>query len=199
MNQVLEDMRRLQELCDKQDRWMQTARLVALALEDAGELRLAVSGSRFVHDAGEVYAMLRGTYLYPQPHLTACGPLIVEVVQGAGAGVDQQVDAALELWAQEMSRGLGHEVPAMCSRSIPALWSESGRAAGPQRNGRLLDAADLWAGLWDGRVERCGTLDAAKQAAARGWIGWAVPRPRGCEGGWLYAVNPRIWEVRDDG
>lgn len=191
---VLEDLQRAMALQKKAERWERTGRIAALALEDAGELRLAVSGSRHVHGAGEVYAMLRGVYLYPQPHLTACGPLIVEVVQGAGAGVDQQVDAALELWAQEMSRGVGHEVPAMVSRPIPALWSESGRAAGPQRNAKLLDAADLWAGLWDGRTERCGTLDTAQQAAARGWIGWAVARPHGAPGAWLYAVHPRIFE-----
>lgn len=179
----------------KPTRWEVIERVVCAALEDAPPLTLAVSGSRHIHDAHEVYAMLRRVYLLVSADTGATGPIIDEVIQGGGQGVDMVVDAALELWALECADKHGVDRAVMMeSRPIHADWTGQGRAAGPLRNAKLLDESQVWAGLWDGRVERCGTLDTAKQAAARGWIGWAVPRGEGLPGAWLYAVSGELFE-----
>lgn len=39
---------------------------------------------------------------------------------------------------------------------------------GPERNGRMIADADWLIAFWDGRVDRCGTFDAIKQAVAKG-------------------------------
>jgi hypothetical protein len=184
----------------KPTRWEVIERVVCAALEDAPPLTLAVSGSRYIHDEREVYAMLRRVYLLVSADTGAVGPIIDEVIQGGGAGVDQQVDGVLELWAMERARLLGVErAVKLESRPIVADWTGQGRAAGPRRNARLLDEAQVWAGLWDGRAVRCGTLDTAKQAQRRGWIGWAVPRGEGLPGAWLYAVSGELFEEVDHG
>lgn len=197
MRDLKAELVRAQALPRGAERWAAIEDVVRAQMEEVGPCALAVSGSRHIADAGEVYAMLARVYLHADVSLT-CGPLIWEVIQGGGKGVDSVVDAALELWAADLSRRAGHTIEPMCSRTIPALWSEAGRAAGPRRNAKLLDASWLWAGLWDGRTERCGTLDAAEQAAARGWVGWAVSRPDGEQGAWLYAVHPAIFGEEEE-
>lgn len=178
------------------ERWELTAWLAACALENHPPITLAVSGSRYVHDAQEVLAMMR-PFLGDPPIET--GPHLAGVVQGGARGVDAVVDAALALHHEEVielvcGRGADKLPQPLKSRAIAARWGKTGLVAGPIRNGELLDAADAWCGLWDGRKERCGTYDAAKQAAARGWIGWAMPRSQGKPGAWLYAMRPNVFE-----
>lgn len=178
------------------ERWELTAYLAACALEGCPPITLAVSGSRHVHDAREVLAMMRPFVGEP---MFEAGPHLAGVVQGGARGVDALVAAALALHHEEVielvcGRGVDRLPPAIPVRELPARWGEAGRAAGPIRNGELLDATDAWCGLWDGRTKGCGTYDAAKQAASRGWIGWAMPRPQGQPGAWLYAMRPNIFE-----
>lgn len=177
-------------------RWIATAFVVGAILEDCGPIRLAVSGSRHVRDVGEVADMLAHVYLPCRALETA--PQIVQVLQGGDpGGVDALVDEALVVIRDRIAAHLtaaDRLPPALVSECIPANWSKHGRSAGPIRNRELLDSADAWAGLWDGRIERCGTYDTAQAAAERGWIGWAYPRPDRKLGGWLYAVSPDLIE-----
>lgn len=177
-------------------RWMATAFVVGAILEECGPIRLAVSGSRHVRDVGEVADMLAHVYL--PIYAREAAPHIVEVLQGGEPhGVDSLVDEALAMIRERVAAHLdaADTLPAaLVSRCVAADWTTHGRRAGPLRNRELLAQADAWAGLWDGRKERCGTYDTAQAAAELGWIGWAHPRPNGKPGAWLYAISPDLIE-----
>lgn len=149
-------------------RWEVIERVVCAALEDAPPLTLAVSGSRYIHDAHEVYAMLRRVYLLVSCDTGATGPIIDEVIQGGGQGVDVAVDDALELWALECADKHGVEQAVkMESRAIPADWTGGGRAAGPLRNAKLLDESRVWARCFWASRRAAGDRSRSK----RSWIG----------------------------
>lgn len=78
---------------------------------------------------------------------------ITTVIEGGASGADRLG----RYWAQM------RQIPAV---TVPALWSEHGRAAGPIRNQRMLDdfQPDLVAAFPGGR----GTADMVRRAEAAG-------------------------------
>ncbi|MBA2951459.1 SLOG family protein [Streptomyces himalayensis] len=90
-------------------------------------MRVIVTGSRALKDEAAVYDALWGVY---QEH----GPF--QLVHGA---CSTGADFYAELWHRIAGRGLG-----CTEEKFPAAWSTRGRAAGPERNERMIEAgADL--------------------------------------------------------
>ena len=110
-------------------------------------MKVVTTGSR--HLVGETGDLIVGLALAtPKPTRIAHGD--------CPTGADQIVD--------RLARVLGLEpVP------YPAMWNQHGAAAGPIRNGHMLDAEqpDVVAAFWDGRMKRCGTFDCILQAVER--------------------------------
>lgn len=110
-------------------------------------MRLIVCGGRDFIDAEKAFAALDRAH--------AKRP-ITEIIQGGASGAD----TLAKRWAAE--RGIP------CTE-VRANWQVHGRAAGPLRNGDMLDLRpDGVIALQGGR----GTADMRKQAAARGIPVW---------------------------
>ena len=75
------------------------------------------------------------------------------VVSGGAAGADTMA------WNFTMLH-----CPHLLLRELEADWDRYGRAAGPIRNQKVVDASDWVAAFWDGRVKKSGTLDTVRRA-----------------------------------
>ena len=104
-------------------------------------MRVAIVGSRDFPKMGVVRAFVQSL------------DLNVVVISGGARGVDTV--------AVEEARECGLEV-----EEINAEWDEIGRAAGPLRNTKIVDRADIVVAFWDGRSS--GTRDTIKKARAAG-------------------------------
>ena len=190
----LKDLIREAQAMPKGDaRWSRLAYLAHGVIEEAGPLTLAISGSRHIKGADEVWWMMKRLV----PVGDGVGPHVAEVIQGGcPTGADAAVDGALVLWAEANAEITGdYDRRPMVSRAIKADWNALGRAAGPVRNGALLDAAQVWAGLWDGRREKCGTWDTAEQARERGWLMWLERSASGSSAAaYLFGIHPKLVE-----
>jgi hypothetical protein len=109
------------------------------------EMKLIVSGSRHIVDKTEVYRQL--DRIHKEHGIT-------HVIHGGARGVDSLAGG----WAIE------NDIPVTVYK---AEWQKYGRAAGPVRNGKMLDSKpDRWVAFpVEGSV---GTKDFIKQAAKRG-------------------------------
>ena len=107
-------------------------------------MKLAVVGSRDFHD----YAWLE------QCLLSVTGDEMPEaVVSGGARGADELAGR----FAGE--RGIPLVV-------VPAEWDRFGRSAGPMRNEKIVDLADVVVAFWDGRSR--GTRDTLSRARRAG-------------------------------
>lgn len=106
-------------------------------------MRIVISGSRHIQDAEWVERKLCG-YL-------GSGDLVVT------GGCRRGVDKIAHEWARRM----------FCQTEVRmADWDKHGKAAGPIRNAKMMEDADLLIAFWDG-VSR-GTKSAIDEARKRG-------------------------------
>lgn len=78
------------------------------------------------------------------------------IVSGGARGVDKTAEDAAD------ARGLEKIVHLVTK----AEWGQYGKAAGPMRNARIVEDADMIVAFWDG--ESTGTLDSIKKAVKLG-------------------------------
>jgi hypothetical protein len=107
-------------------------------------MRVIVAGCRHIHDTATLYRALDRS-----------GFDFSEVVVGGAPGVDTMA----EDWA------LMNDIPVV---RFDADWKAHGRAAGPIRNGRMVEYGDALIAVWDGRS--AGTRNAIGQAQRRGLL-----------------------------
>lgn len=195
MKSLDELIREAQAMPKGDARWARLAHLAHGALEEAGPLTLAISGSLDEAGADEVWWMIKRIV----PIGDGVGPHITHVIHGGyPTGADAAVDGALVLWAERNAECTGdYDRRPMVSEPIRADWTALGRAAGPVRNGLLLDGAQVWAGLWDGRKEKCGTWDTMNQARERGWLMWLERVASGSSAtAYLFGIHPDLFTPR---
>ncbi len=115
--------------------------------------RVLICGSRDWDDRAAIWAVLWGLELvHDDEGLT--------IIEGGAKGADREAD----LWCKNVARkSTAHE-------QFPADWAKHGKAAGPIRNQRMLEAKPdvVWAFVSKPLAESRGTHDMVTRARAAG-------------------------------
>jgi hypothetical protein len=115
-------------------------------------MRVIIAGSRTIRDLRHVDEAMRQSGLAPTVVLSGH-----QHARDVDTGALHGADYFGEQWAE--ARGIPVEL-------YPAAWSEEGLLAGPRRNQRMVDRADAFVAVWNGKSK--GTLDIVRRARARG-------------------------------